>query len=78
PATLLAVTAWARGQGALAGVALDRALDSEPTYPFAVLLRRALHACLPPSAIRDLVREAAAGPVVMARPRPPAPDWWPW
>jgi hypothetical protein len=58
PATLLAVTAWVRGDGALANVALERALASEPTYSFAVLLRSALDACLPPAEIRRLIREA--------------------
>ncbi|WP_369138963.1 DUF4192 domain-containing protein [Modestobacter versicolor] len=58
PATLLAVTAWVRGDGALANVALARALDSEPGYTFAVLLRSALDACVPPARIRRLIREA--------------------
>jgi hypothetical protein len=58
PATLLAVCAWVRGDGGLANVALDRALTSEPSYTFAVLLRSALDACLPPAEIRRLVREA--------------------
>ena len=58
PATLLAVTAWVRGDGALANVALDRALASEPTYSFAVLLRSALDACVPPAEIRRLIRQA--------------------
>jgi hypothetical protein len=58
PATLLAVTAWVRGDGALANVALERALASEPSYTFAVLLRSALDACLPPAQIRRLIREA--------------------
>jgi hypothetical protein len=58
PATLLAVTAWVRGDGALANVALERALASEPSYSFAVLLRSALDACLPPAEIRRLIRQA--------------------
>jgi Domain of unknown function (DUF4192) len=58
PATLLAVTAWVRGDGALANVALDRALTSEPSYTFAVLLRSALDACMRPAEIRRLIREA--------------------
>jgi hypothetical protein len=58
PATLLAVTAWVRGDGALANVALERALASEPSYSFAVLLRSALDACLPPADVRQLIREA--------------------
>jgi hypothetical protein len=58
PATLLAVTAWVRGDGALANVALERALASEPSYTFAALLRSALDACLRPAEIRRLIREA--------------------
>ena len=58
PATLLAVTAWVRGDGALANVALDRALASEPSYTFANLLRSALDACMRPAEIRRLIGEA--------------------
>jgi hypothetical protein len=58
PATLLAVTAWVRGDGALANVALDRALASEPSYTFAALLRTALDACMRPAEVRRLIREA--------------------
>ena len=35
PATLLAVCAWLRGDGAMANVALNRALDSDPGYRLA-------------------------------------------
>ncbi|GAB4079822.1 DUF4192 domain-containing protein [Modestobacter muralis] len=59
PATLLAVSAWLRGDGALANVALDRALGSEPSYTLAGLLRTALDACLPPAVVRQVIREAA-------------------
>lgn len=58
PATLLAVTAWARGDGALANVALERALHSEPSYTLAGLLRSALDACMTPAEVRRLVRQA--------------------
>lgn len=58
PATLVAVSAWVRGEGALASVALERALASEPSYTFAGLLRSALDACLPPAQIRQLIRQA--------------------
>jgi len=58
PATLLAVTAWVRGDGALANVALERALRSEPSYTFAGLLRTALDACMRPAEVRRLIREA--------------------
>jgi hypothetical protein len=57
PATLLAVTAWVRGDGALANVALERALASEPSYTFAALLRSALDACMRPAEVRRLIRE---------------------
>jgi hypothetical protein len=58
PATLLAVTAWVRGDGALANVALDRALSSRPDHRLALLLRSALDACIPPADVRRLIRES--------------------
>ncbi len=50
PASLLAFTAWQSGEGALASVALDRALAADPGYSMAELLRDAIQAGLPPSA----------------------------
>ena len=44
PAALLAFTAWQSGNGALANVALDRALADQPGYSMARLLRQALDA----------------------------------
>jgi hypothetical protein len=55
PATLLAVGAWLRGDGAMAGVALERALAADRTYRLAVLLRQALATCLPPSQLRAVI-----------------------
>ena len=52
PASLLAFTAWQAGDGALANLALDRALADQPDYSMALLLRDALDACLPPAAAR--------------------------
>ena len=49
PASLLAFTAWQRGDGALANVALDRAVADAPGYSMAMLLREALAAGVPPS-----------------------------
>jgi hypothetical protein len=60
PATLLAVSAWLRGDGALANIALDRALASAPGYALAALLRDALNACVPPGDLRELLARAAA------------------
>ncbi len=51
-ASLLAFTAWQAGNGALAAVALDRALAARPGYSMALLLGDALTAGLPPSAAR--------------------------
>lgn len=62
PATLLAVCAWLRGDGALANVALTRALDSEPGYGLAGLLARALAACVTPADLRALLSEARDRP----------------
>jgi hypothetical protein len=49
PASLLAFTAWQSGEGALANIALDRALADTPDYTMALLLRDALGGALPPS-----------------------------
>ena len=58
PATLLAVSAWLRGDGAMANVALSRALAAEPGYRLALLLAQALEACLGPAELRALIRES--------------------
>jgi hypothetical protein len=55
PATLLAVSAWLNGDGAMAGIALARARDADPGYSLAALLDRALAACLPPDELRALI-----------------------
>ncbi len=60
PATLLALSAWARGDGAMANVALDRALDSEPGYSLAQLVRTALDHALPPGTVREMLDFPAA------------------
>jgi hypothetical protein len=52
PACLLAFTAWQYGEGALAGVAIERALGAAPGYSMALLLADAIEAGLPPSAAR--------------------------
>ncbi len=52
PAALLAFTAWQAGDGALASVAIERALEADPDYSMALLIADALHAGLPPSAAR--------------------------
>ena len=52
PAALLAFTAWQAGDGALASIAIERALEADPEYSMALLVADALHAGLPPSAAR--------------------------
>jgi hypothetical protein len=52
PAALLAFVAWQSGDGALANVALDRALADEPRYSMALLLRQVITAGAPPSLAR--------------------------
>jgi len=52
PAALLAFVAWQSGDGALANVALDRALADDPGYSMAQLLREVISAGAPPSLAR--------------------------
>ena len=80
PATLLAVSAWLRGDGAMARIALDRALDSEPDHGLAGLRAQGLDAGLSPADLRsmvvgtqtdpDLRAERAAPTAGRARARP--------
>jgi hypothetical protein len=53
---LVAWVAYARGEGALANVALDRALAGQPDHSLALLLRSCLDAGLPPGEIRSMAR----------------------
>jgi Domain of unknown function (DUF4192) len=52
PASLFAFVAWQSGNGALANVALDRALDDDPRYSMALLLRQVIDSGAPPSLAR--------------------------
>ena len=49
PASLLALVAWQSGNGALANVALDRALADDPIYQMAMLLRQVIDSGAPPA-----------------------------
>ncbi len=51
-ASLLAFTAWQSGDGALANIAIERALAADPGYSMALLLAEAVESGLPPSAAR--------------------------
>jgi hypothetical protein len=59
PASLLAFTAWQAGNGALAVMAVERALASDREYSMAHLLDSAVQAALPPSAARMPMSPAA-------------------
>ncbi len=54
PAALLAFSAYARGDGAVASLAVDIALDADPGYSLARLLERSLHAGARPEMIREV------------------------
>lgn len=61
PATLIAVHAYLRGNGAYARIALERALASDPAYSLAQLLAEGLDRGVPPRALRQaLCGERAA------------------
>lgn len=51
PACLLAFAAWRLGQGALASLALERALQARPDYSMALLLEDVLRRGVPPSTL---------------------------
>jgi hypothetical protein len=52
PAALLAFTAWQAGDGTLANIAVEQALDADPSYSMALLIADAVESGLPPSAAR--------------------------
>ncbi|GAA2869846.1 DUF4192 domain-containing protein [Streptosporangium fragile] len=52
-ASLLGMVAWRQGDSALAGVALTRALDIDPSYSMANLLMHALRHLVPPHVLRE-------------------------
>jgi hypothetical protein len=59
-ATLLGFTAYMRGDGAFAGMALENALEAAPGHLLATLLKRVLDRGTPPEVLRGLA--AAADP----------------
>ena len=58
-ASLLAFSAYLRGDGGLAGVALERVEKTRPEHRLGVLLRQALEAGIPPSDLSVIARDAA-------------------
>jgi Domain of unknown function (DUF4192) len=56
PLTVLAWIAYLQGEGALAGIALDRALTAEPGYGMAKILDQALTGACNPDVFRIPMR----------------------
>lgn len=64
PATLLAFAAWRNGDGAVASIALDRAVDADPHYGMARLLSAAFNGGMSPTEYVDLMEAGGVrGPV---------------
>ncbi len=59
PACLVAVHAYLRGDGALAGMALDVALAANPGHSLAALLRASVDHAMPPHELRAIIARAA-------------------
>jgi hypothetical protein len=69
PAALLAACALLRGDGAVAGIALDRAERAWPGHRLTGLLRAAWQAGMPPEQVRECLRSAPLPPAAGARLR---------
>ncbi|HEX3489123.1 MAG TPA: DUF4192 domain-containing protein, partial [Streptosporangiaceae bacterium] len=70
-ASLLAFTAWQCGEGALANVAIERALGADPAYSMALLLAQAVQGGLPPSSARlPMTPEEVASSYAQDAPAP--------
>jgi hypothetical protein len=78
--TVLAWVAYADGHGALANVAVERALEADPGYEMARLIEDAMSRMISPSAIRALTVEvrqdlqAVEGPPARKPAGPPLPE----
>lgn len=70
--TTLAWVSYLQGEGAFAGIALDRALAVDPEYSLALLLDHALFNGMNPDVFRKSTM-ATGGAPRRVRPRPPAP-----
>ncbi len=68
PATLLAYSAYVRGEGALAGMALSVARAADPGHVLSQLLSQALDHGLPPETLAGLARSSDNGPIWKAPP----------
>ncbi|GAA1850425.1 DUF4192 domain-containing protein [Asanoa iriomotensis] len=62
PASLLAFAAWRAGYGALATIAVERALAVDPDYALARMIDEILEQCLPPSIMVDAAEQPHLAP----------------
>jgi hypothetical protein len=60
PASLLAVHAYLRGDGVVANMALEVALEANPCHHLALLLRESIDRGMPPGRFRAMVEESVA------------------
>ncbi|HEV7652287.1 MAG TPA: DUF4192 domain-containing protein [Actinophytocola sp.] len=60
PAILLAIHAYLRGEGVLANLAVEVALDADPDHDLARLVRDALDRGLPPTVLRSMIEESVS------------------
>ena len=67
-ASVLAVCSWVAGDGAAARVALDRALDADPSYSLAVLVAAALDTGAPPWMWVSLMSEISVAEILGQEP----------
>lgn len=65
PAALAAMSAYLRGDGALAGIALDRAEQAWPGHNLSTLLCYVISNAVPPARLDQFVRDAAADAALM-------------
>jgi hypothetical protein len=73
-ATLIAVTAYQRGDGVMASIATEHALTDRPGYGLARLVKASLNHAIPPEAISTLIAEALASqPLAALTGTHPAP-----
>ncbi|SNT46475.1 protein of unknown function [Asanoa hainanensis] len=69
PASLLAFAAWRAGHGALAAIAVERALAVDPDYALARMVDEVLDQCLPPSIMVDAEEQPDRAPTRRVRRR---------
>jgi hypothetical protein len=60
PASLLAIHTYLRGEGVLANMALEVALDANPDHQLSLLLRESIDRGTPPSRFRQMLEESVA------------------